>query len=205
MDFKIETNTNMYALAEGFRKFAYNDLRKASRYAINRTLITIRKQSIIELRKKLNLRPGLLTDKRSRYIKVLKAKPGQSLLSQYGSVSFGTGAIPLMEFVKNGKNIRSQKAIRVKNRRNIKVMVNPGRTTELKRAFIQRGNASGKLQVFVRRRGGFKALTVNSVGSRIVNQGIGARLQALGGQRFRGLFLAYLQGKSSAFDGVQRN
>lgn len=111
--------------------------------AINRSLITLRLESVIQARKVIKLKSGEL---KSEHIKMLKAKGG-SIGSQYGVLSFSPKPIPLLNFVKGSKAPRSQKGIKISRRRPLKYEVIPGRKFRSKSGFIAKVHT---IQVFKR-------------------------------------------------------
>lgn len=173
MSIRIQIDTNFEDIAEAFSGLSKNDFIQGTRRAINRTLLTIRKIAIEELRKKVNLKPSVLRS--SRYTQIKNAKGG-SIGTLEGFMLFDNNSIPLLEFVKGPKSPRSQKGRKIKDRPKLKYEIRPGKVLSSKTAFVQKGGFS--TQVFKRNKfGRFKAQRVESVGHLVLNKGVGERLQ----------------------------
>lgn len=176
-------------LVEALTKFTNTEVKRANRFAINRTLITIRKEGVQKLNKLINLPVNELRNKHTR---LRKAIPQQTLGSMHGNVSFSDNSIPMIRFVVGKKTPIEQKGVPIKRRRKLRVRVIPGRTVKLPHSFIMRG------QVFTRTKQGLRLQRSRSVGHLVENRGIGKYLAFMGGRRYQDLFYAYIK---SGFQG----
>ncbi len=181
MDLKIEFDYLETFLA--LDKLQNKDLVQGTRKAMNRTLLTLRQESINKITDKIKIKPKTL---REKHIALSKAQGG-SIEALEASIDFSSDPVPLIEFVKGSKDVIQQKGIPVKRRRKLRVEITPGKKFVMKGAFIQRKSSK---QVFKgRRTQGFKKQGIRSIGFLILHRGIGERLVELGGQRFQELLM----------------
>lgn len=188
---KLEINiqSNFMEATEAFDKeLGPSDILRATRNAINKTLITLRSASTQELRKLIRIRESTLKEK---YIWLEKARGG-TVNQVEGAIAYSSRAIPLLEFVKGDKSPIKQKGIRIKDRRRIRVEVTPGHSTKLMHAFIQRVRS---VQVFKRKgkRPDFAKQGAPSVGARVNHTNLGNRLVSMGEVRLIQLLRKELQ------------
>lgn len=183
MAIDINISSNFDDVVKALDDLKVNQVLQAARFAINRTLITLRKESTQRISEKLNIKQSTLKDK---YIVMNKAKGGK-LGELVGSLDFSGSPIPVLEFVKGAKTALVQKGIPVAKRRKLKVEITPGKPFIMKGAFIQRVHS---LQVFKGRRSkGFHKQGIRSLAYLLVNRGIGDGLVTFGQQRFTQIFL----------------
>lgn len=156
IEIKIQDELNKAAMEIDYMN--HDAIPRAAKNAINRAVVTMRKESTQRIPKEMRLRP---TNLKERYIRLRKAM-GTSIAGLEGEVAYLTEPVPLLEFVRGSKDAIEQKGIRVKDRRKLRVEIRPGKRFMLKRAFIQRAHSK---QVFKgSRRKGFKKQSAPSVG-----------------------------------------
>ena len=157
---------------------------EATRFSINRTLLTVRERSVQKIRDRLNVKVGVL---KKKHLRMKKAKGG-TLMSMQGLLLYNANAIPLLEFVTGSKQPREQKGIPIAKRKPLKARIRPGKTIKLRKAFI--ADVVTK-QVFKRAGGNTRRVKkqgVTSIGF-VFNQGRFRKdIQTLGGKRFTELF-----------------
>lgn len=159
----------------------------AARFAINRTLLTLRKEAILEITKHLKIKPSTL---REKYISLQKAR-GSRLGEVFGVISFSGKPISLINFVIGNRGVTSQAGIAISRRRKIKVEVTPGARYVVSRAFILPVPA---MQLFKRRKGGiYSKQSVPSLKNLIEKKDVGKTIAHIGQERFRELFLIDLK------------
>ncbi len=158
MSLEINILNNLHAMDDFLSDFKVKVAVQATRSAINRTLVSTRKEAVKTLRTRLNIKSTTL---KRKHISLSKVRGG-SLSSMTGSINFNDNPMPLLDFVKGHKNIIKQKGIKVKKRRKLKVEVVKGKKITLKTAFIQKVNSK---QVFKRGSSGFKRQAVSSIGT----------------------------------------
>jgi hypothetical protein len=188
----IEITSTLLDAAKMFEGLTPSEVGKASRRAINRTLLTLRKESIKRIPEKIKIKAKTL---RERYITLNKAQGGTNY---EGSIEFSGAPIPLLEFVKGSKEPIKQEGIKIARRRKLKVEITPGKKFTLRKAFIQRVQSK---QVFKRAQGqgNFKKQGAPSVGTVVVQKGIGKELVDIGASRFQELFVADLNARINGF------
>lgn len=187
---EINITSNFLDVAEHFKDINQKFLYQSTRYAINRTLLTVRQASLDKLRKRIDIKQSTL---RQKHIAITKAR-GTTWNNLQGVVSFNTDAIPMLEFVKGSKEVVKQKGVPIQRRRKVKVQIVPGKKFVLKKAFIQRVKTK---QVFKRAEGqkDFHKQGIRSVGFIVMERGLGQELQNIAGQRFRTLFMQDLRAR----------
>jgi hypothetical protein len=156
----IRIDDNFLDVAEAFKELGPKELVAAGRRALNRTIVTVRKTAMDEIRQKRRIKPSTL---REKHIWLEKAGGGMfNALS--ASVVFSSKPIPMLEFVRGRKSPTPQKGIKVARRKKVRVEIVPGRRQILKNAFIQHVRS---LQVFKRPKGqdNFKYQGTRSIGS----------------------------------------
>lgn len=196
MSLDIDIRDDFAEVGKIFDLIAVKFAGSSARFAINRTLLTLRKESIQMIDEKLKLKPRTL---REKYISLQKAK-GSRLGDLFGVISFSGKPIPLIEFMKGNTEPAPQKGIPVQRRRKVRVEITPGKRFVVPHAFVQRVHST---QIFKRNKSkGFHKQGIRSVGNLVMTRGIGTQLQAIGQQRFRELFLADLKAR---IDGVIPN
>lgn len=189
MSLEINIEDNFAEVAKIFDAIAVKHAGAAARFAINRTLLTLRKESIQRIGEQLKLKPRTL---REKYISLQKAK-GSKLGEVFGVISFSGKPIPLIEFMKGNTQPAPQKGVPVQRRRKVRVEITPGKRFVVPHAFVQRVHS---LQIFKRRTSkGFHKQGIRSVGNTVMTKGIGKDLQGIGQLRFRELFLADLKAR----------
>lgn len=193
MGLEISIEDNFAEVAETLGMVAVKFSGASARFAVNRTLLTLRKESIQKITSVLKISPRTL---REKYIDIQKAK-GSRLSEVFGIISFSGAPIPLIEFVRGNSDVAPQKGIPIKNRRKVRVEITPGKRFVVPHAFIQRVHST---QVFKRGKNqGFKKQGIRSVGSTVITRGIAKDLVAIGQQRFREVFLADLKARIAGY------
>jgi len=173
----IKLDDNFLDVAAAFEELNTNQLVSATRRALNRTLLTLRKTSIEEITKRVKIKPKSLRD---RYIMLQKAGGG-ALNSLEAALVFSGEPVPLLEFVKGSKQPIEQKGIPVKRRKKLRAEITPGKRFVVKGAFIQRVRS---LQVFKRKdSGGFHKQGTRSIAFIITERGVGEKLVSVGQTR----------------------
>ena len=192
MSLDIEITSTLLDAAKMFDGLNPREVGKSARRAINRTLLTLRKESLKQIPEHLKIKPKTLRD---RYIRLNKAQGGNNY---EGSIDFSSEPIPMIEFVRGSKDPIKQKGIKVKRRKKLRVEITPGKRFVLRRGFIQRVLSK---QVFKRPEGkeGFKKQSTPSVGMIVLKRGIGKALVDMGAQRFSELFVADLNARLKGF------
>ena len=192
MSLDIEITSTLLDAAKMFDGIDPREVGKAARRAINRTLLTLRKESVQKIPEHLKIKAKVLRD---RYIQLNKAQGGNNY---EGSIDFSSEPLPLIEFVKGSKEPIKQKGVKVKRRRKLRVEITPGKRFVMRKAFIQRVRSK---QVFKRPQGqdNFKKQGVPSVGTIVIQRGIGKELVDIGGARFAELFAADLNARLNKF------
>lgn len=182
-EFNIEIK-GVDRFVEALTKFTQIEVKRANRFAINKALVTIRKEGVQKIREKLNLPVNELRNKHTR---LRKAIPQQSLGSMEGVVSFSDIKIPMIRFISGKKTPIDQKGVAVSSRKKLRATVIPGRKITLPHSFVMRG------QVFTRTKSGLKLQRTRSVGHLVAERGIGQYLQLIGGRRYQSLFYSYIK------------
>jgi hypothetical protein len=190
----INISADMGEAVALFDSLAPNKLASAARRAANRTLVTLRKEAIIQIMRKLKIKSSVL---RAKHIDLNRAK-GASLGAVEASIDFSKNPIPMLEFVKGNKDPIEQKGIKVSKRRKLKAEIQPGRKFVVKKAFIQRGPHSKQVYKSVKR-GGFKKQGIRSIGFLIEERGVGEYLIEIGAIKFSNYFLHELDAISKGF------
>lgn len=177
MSLDIDIMADVFEAEELFRQLSRPQLLNATKRAMNKTIVSIRQESMKRLRKKLKIKESSL---RQRHIFLNRAKGG-SMNSLEASVEFSGFPIPALEFVKGNKDAIKQKGIPIHKRRKLRLEITPGKVFRMEHAFIQRKFTK---QVFKRGAGRrLKKQGTPSVGQ-VVKQGMADRLRAFGAKRF---------------------
>lgn len=176
MGLRISIQHDFLRLAEAFSELDAKAIVAASKRALNRTLLTLRKESIKEITQKIRVKPAEL---RSRYIRLEKAGQGANVLE--AALVFSGESLHLLKFVRGNKEPIKQAGISVKRRRKLRVEITPGKAFVLKGGFIQKANSA---QVFRRGKGrGLIRQTAPSIGFMVLNRGIGETIKSIGQMR----------------------
>lgn len=156
MALEINIKTNFAALAAAFDDLKKRHVVQAARRAMNRSLISVRKESVLSLRKVIKLKSTEIKDKISTF-----PARGGSLEALEAKLVFSGKPIPLINFIRGSKAVIEQKGIKVKRRRKLRAEITPGKRFIVKKAFIQRARS---VQVFKGQRGkGFKSQGAPSI------------------------------------------
>ncbi len=192
MSFKVEIQDNLIEGFQVFDKLRKTEVFRAARTAINRTLTTLRKDSVIEIKKEMRIQSSVLKNK---YIWLDKAK-GKSLNSLSGSVVYQSRGLQLIDFLRGTKAITQQKGIPIKRRKKVRVEVTPGKRFVVAGGFIQKTTSKG-LQIMKggKVKGHMKMQTAPSLGALLLNEKkkLGARLQTRGAEVFQKNFIRELE------------
>lgn len=143
---KITVKNDIDKLAEFLDEFQQRALVKATRMAMNRSVMSLRTQANRMAREERKLKQG---DINKDYFKITKAS-GNNLGTLHASLEISGKPMSLIRFVLGPAEKFSQAGIKIADRRKVKVEVKPGRKVELKGAFIGEGR-SGNFHVFRRR------------------------------------------------------
>jgi len=193
MSFKVEITENIAQGYEVFDKLKKNEVFKAARTSINRTLTSLRKESVIEIKKEMRIQSSVLKNK---YIWIDKAG-GKGLRALSGSVVFQSRGLQLIDFVRGAKAVTPQKGIPVKRRKKVRVEVAPGKRFVVAGGFITK-TASKGLQIMKadkKTKGHLLMQTAPSLGALLLNEKkkLGSRLQTRGAEIFQKNFMHELE------------
>lgn len=193
MSFKVEITDNLNQGFEVFDKLKKNEVFRSARTAINRTLTTLRKDSVIEIKKEMRISSSLLKNK---YIWVDKAR-GKGLRTLSGSVVYQSRGLQLIDFIRGARAVTPQKGIPVKKRKKIRAEVTPGKRFVVSGGFVSQ-TASKGLQIMKRdkkTKGYLQMQTAPSLGALLMNEQkkLGARLQSRGAEVFQKNFMHELR------------
>lgn len=144
MSLQIKITTNLLDIAQGLDELGKKHLFRAVRRSISRSLPTMRASAVELIKRDIKLKSGFIR----KGTQVNKVR-GSSIFNIEGSVGFDSTPIPMLEFVRGNKSPISQKGIRIKSRRKLKIEIRPGRKVVLAHAFIQKVRT---LQVFKRKK-----------------------------------------------------
>ena len=140
MSIEIDITSSFIALEKALTNFKKNEVVMATRRALNRTVISVRKESGIEIKSNYS---GLKAGEIKRdYMRLRKAK-GNTLKALEGAVSFSSKPVSMIRMVKGSKQPRAQKGKKVANRTPVRAQIKRGKTFVMKKAFIARVNAGG--------------------------------------------------------------
>ena len=156
----------------------------ATRFSINRALVTVRDRSVKKVRERLAVKAGVL---KKKHLVIVKAKGG-NLFTMEGLIKYNTTPIPLLEFVTGSKQPRSQKGVAISRRKPLKARIRPGKTIKLRHAFIATVKSK---QVFKRAGAGTRKVKkqgITSVGFVFNKPGVRGELIKLAGKRFKETF-----------------
>jgi hypothetical protein len=192
MSFKIELKNNIQEAFNTFDQLKRGEVAKAARRAINRTLVTLRKDSVQIIKKDLRIQSSLL---KSKYIFIDKAR-GKGLSDLSGSVVYQSRGLQLIDFIRGTKAPTPMKGIPVKRRKKVRAEVTPGKRFVVTGGFVSM-TASKGLQIMKRdkkTKGHLLMQTAPSLGSLLLNEKkkIGATLQGRGAEVFQKNFISEL-------------
>lgn len=159
MSIKIDITNDLAKAAAEVDYLNHDIIPKAAKTAINRAVMSMRKESTKLIPKEIRLKP---TNLKERYIKLRKAQ-GSVIAGLVGVISYLDEPTPLLEFVRGSKDPIKMKGIKIKDRKKLRIEIRPGKKFVLRRAFIQKVSSK---QVFKRPKGGdnFKKQSAPSVG-----------------------------------------
>jgi hypothetical protein len=206
MSFKVEIKNNIQDAFHAFSQLKRVEIARAAKRAINRTLTTLRKESVPVIKQELNIKSSVLKS----YISLQKAE-GRGFADLSGSLVFQSRGLALIDFVRGSKQPTQQKGVAVKRRKKVKVQVKPGRTYVVRGGFIANTQSRG-LQVFKRTKANRSHLlmqTTPSLGQlllRDTKNKIAATLQTRGAQLFQANLIKDLEFRvSDTFKRMQAN
>lgn len=177
MSLDIKITTNLLVIADGLDQMGKNHLFRAVRRGITRSLPTMRREARDLVKRDLKLKNGFIT----KGIEVNKVR-GSSIFNVSGSIGLDLKPIPMLEFVRGNKSPISQKGVKIKNRRKLKVEIRPGRKVVLAHAFIQKVRT---LQVFKRKQERrLAAQGIHSIGQEVFRSYKANRISEAGLKRF---------------------
>lgn len=185
MSFKIDIKENIMEAYNAFDKLKRSEVSKAARRAINRTLVTIRKESVIEIKKDLRIKSSVL---KNQYIWIEKPR-GKGLNDLGGSVVYQSKGLALIDFLRGTKAVTPQKGIPIKRRKKVRVEITPGKKFIVKGGFITK-TASKGLQIMKgskTNRSHLMMQTAPALGTLLLNdkKRIGAKLQSRSAEIFQ--------------------
>ena len=198
MSFKVDISHTLLDAYSAFDQLEAKEVTRAAKRAINRTLVTLRKEAVPVIQKELRVKSTLL--KSYMFLNKAEGKAGSKIS---GSLEFKSKGFPLIDFVRGAKRPTPQKGVKVKNRKKVKVEIKPGHQYVVKGGFIANSQNRG-LQVFKRVKSDRKKLlmqTSPSLGKLLLNETknkIGSSLQTRGVGLFRDNFLQDLKYRTSA-------
>jgi hypothetical protein len=187
MGLKMEISSNFLDVAQAFSsELSTREIVSAAKRAINKSLVTMRKESLGMITEKVKVKPSEL---RKRFIELERAGSHGSELE--GALAFSKEPLHLLRFVKGSKDPIEQKGIPVKRRRKLRVEIAPGQRILLKHAFIQTANSP---QVFKRGAGGkLKRQSAPSIGFMVEERSLGERIAAMGQDRLVDVLLQEME------------
>ena len=115
------------------------------RQALNKSIVSARKMAIEQIQLQRKLKTSYIKNKQT----YMDRARGSKIEHLYSSIKFMSKSIALIEFLRGKKEPRSQKGIKPKSRRKIRVQVKPGKNIRLHKGFLARGHG-GKVNVFRR-------------------------------------------------------
>jgi len=181
MGFRVDIRTNFFQIEKGLEDLKRIHIIQSARRAINRALITTRKESVSLYREHLKLKRGDIVKRTT----MNKARGG-SLSSMEGSLVFSGIPISLLTFVKGNKDTIKLKGVPIKKRRKLKVEIQPGKKLLVKGGFIQRARTK---QVFKGKKGlGFKKQGTPSLGEVFRKNKFERKLLPIARQAFTSVF-----------------
>lgn len=206
MSFKVEIKNNIQDAYTAFSQLKRTEISRAAKRAINRTLTTLRKESVPVIQQEIKIKSSVL----KTYMTIEKAE-GRGFANLSGALVFQSRGLALIDFVRGSKAPTKQKGIKVSRRKKVKVEVKPGRTYVVRGGFIANSQSRG-LQVFKRTKANRAHLlmqTTPSLGQlllRDTKNKIAATLQTRGAQLFQKNFNEDLSFRvSDTFKRMQAN
>lgn len=147
LEFEIETDA-LKRIPMFLNEVQEKALPKANRNALNRSLVTLRKEMVSRTRKHYKLKAGEI---RKDYMKSFRAS-GSMVSSQMATLKISGRPISLIRFLtKSSRRPQNQKGKSIKQRRALRIEVKPGNKRKTK-LFVQKGKG-GNMQVFRRQTG----------------------------------------------------
>lgn len=145
MSIRIDVKDNIIEAYQAFDNLKRSEIHKAARRAINRTLVTVRKEAVGIIKEDIRIKSSVL---KAKYIWI--QKPTQKNFGDMrGDVVFSSKGIALVEFIRGSKSVTSQKGLKIKNRKKVRVEVTPGKRVVVQGAFLQKTSSKG-LQILKR-------------------------------------------------------
>lgn len=178
---KIDIKDNLRDAYNAFDKLKRSQVHAAAKRAINRTLVTVRKESVGVIKKGLNIKSSVLKS----YITL--ERPNQKKISQVqGSIVYQSRGLALIDFVKGRKAPTPQKGVKVKRRKKVRVEITPGKKFVVNKGFMS--NTRRGVQVMKRgvQSQSLKMQTAPSVGALLLSRkkNVGVEIQTIAQQRF---------------------
>lgn len=120
-----------------------NAVLQSTKSAMIRTQPTMKKESIIQVKKFKKAKSKAITDR----FKFERKLQGKNVNNYEVNMIIERKPIRLLEFIKGSKNVQKRKGIPFpfKRRRKLKVEVQPGNVRKLPQAFIDRGSGGTKM------------------------------------------------------------
>lgn len=187
MSIEIKISDDLMKAAKEVDYLNHDIIPKAAKTAINRAVVSMRKESTKLIPKEIRLKP---TNLKERYIRMKKAQ-GSVLAGLVGEIAYLDDPVPLLEFVRGSRDPAKQAGIRIKDRKPLRVEIRPGKRFVLKRAFIQKVVTK---QVFKRTPKGkdFKKQSSPSVGFVVLYRTMHLRIADVGHASFQKNFQSEL-------------
>lgn len=143
---EIKIKNDISKLSELLDEFQVRSLAKATRMAMNRSVISLRSQANKIAREERKLKASTINNK---YFEVEQAR-GNDLSTMSASLKVSSKPMSMIEFLSGPQERFSQKGLKVSERRKVRVEVKPGRKVELAGAFVAMGKG-GNFHVFRRK------------------------------------------------------
>ena len=206
MSIDLDLSHNLKAVENYIERLGEDEVGRALRLSINRSLTTVRKEAIGIFKKRLNKKQTKFYKSR---IKLRKAK-GQSIPSIEGQIIFDGATLSLLDFISGKKDIIKQKGIKQgrfkggkrvgsDKRRKLSAQVKPGKKFKVKGGFIQKAKTK---QVFKSGKGGgFKKQGVSSLATIMSRKTFKGELESKALKIFNKEFSRLLQFRISVLEG----
>jgi hypothetical protein len=141
----ISLEHNLKKVDASLAKLRKQQIVKATRQAVNKTVTSVRTFTARKLRTQRNLKVGEI---KKAFMKLFKAK-GNTIDKLNAKIEISGRSVSLIRYVTGKKEPRAQKGIAVKKRKDLKAKIKPGKSVKIKSAFIAKGTG-GKYHVFRR-------------------------------------------------------
>lgn len=145
MSIEFNVMSNLDELNVWIAQLTNRGLSQATKRSMIRTKPTMKKESVLMVKKYRKAKSRAITDRFK-----FKSKLNGNVLSNYEiNMEIERKPIRILEFIKGKKEAQKKRGIPVRKRRKLKVEVVPGRARRLPSAFIEKGSG-GRLMVLQR-------------------------------------------------------